>query len=104
MQKSKNEDFRVEEELRAQKAKYEETSEDVFRRMQDVGVVICCLVTEADCLQIKEAEADSVSDLGAFLDAELSYYDRCREVLLQLKRDWPAGSVATSRPLYVAYS
>lgn len=36
MHKAKNEDFRVEEELRAQKAKYEETSEDVFRRMQDV--------------------------------------------------------------------
>ena len=37
MQKSKKEDFRVEEELRSQKAKYEETSEDVYRRMQDVG-------------------------------------------------------------------
>lgn len=48
MQKAKNEDFRVEEELRAQKAKYEETSEDVFRRMQDVRVVTWCLVTEAD--------------------------------------------------------
>lgn len=37
MQKAKKEDFRVEEELRSQKAKYEETSEDVYRRMQDVG-------------------------------------------------------------------
>ena len=37
MQKAKKEDFRVEEELRAQKAKYEETSEDVYRRMQDVS-------------------------------------------------------------------
>lgn len=101
MQKAKNEDFRVEEELRAQKAKYEETSEDVFRRMQDVRVAICHLITEVDCLQIKEAEGDSVADLGAFLDAELSYYDRCREVLLQLKRDWPAGSVATSRPPFL---
>ena len=36
MQKAKKEDFRVEEELRAQKAKYEESSEDVYRRMQDV--------------------------------------------------------------------
>ncbi|KAL9041857.1 MAG: hypothetical protein Q9214_003964 [Letrouitia sp. 1 TL-2023] len=36
MQKAKKEDFRMEEELRVQKAKYEETSEDVFRRMQDV--------------------------------------------------------------------
>lgn len=37
MQKAKREDFRVEEELRVQKAKYEETSEDVYRRMQDVS-------------------------------------------------------------------
>ena len=36
MQKAKREDFRVEEELRISKAKYEETSEDVYRRMQDV--------------------------------------------------------------------
>ena len=63
----------MEEEARAQKAKYEESSEDVYRRMLD----------------IKEAEADSVTDLTAFLDAELSYYDRSREILMQLKRDWP---------------
>lgn len=37
MQKAKKEDFKVEEELRSQKAKYEETSEDVYRRMQDVS-------------------------------------------------------------------
>ena len=41
--------------------------------------------------QIKEAEADSIADLAAFFEAELSYYDRCRDVLLQLKNDWPAG-------------
>ncbi len=75
MQKAKREDFRVEEELRSQKAKYEESSEDVYRRMQD----------------IKEAEAESVEDLGTFLEAELQYYDRCRDVLLQLKKDWPAA-------------
>ncbi|QSZ35163.1 hypothetical protein DSL72_008030 [Monilinia vaccinii-corymbosi] len=75
MQKAKREDFRVEEELRSQKAKYEESSEDVYRRMQD----------------IKEAEADSIHDLGAFLEAELEYYDRCRDELLRLKRDWPAA-------------
>lgn len=74
MQKAKKEDFRVEEELRSQKAKYEESSEDVYRRMQD----------------IKEAESESVADLGSFLDAELAYYDKCRDVLLQLKREWPA--------------
>ncbi|KAK4540910.1 hypothetical protein LTR36_008418 [Oleoguttula mirabilis] len=74
MQKTKKEDFRMEEELRSQKAKYEESSEDVYRRMLD----------------IKEAEVDSVGDLTSFLDAELTYYDRCREVLVQLKREWPA--------------
>jgi hypothetical protein len=73
MQKAKKEDFRVEEELRSQKAKYEETSEDVYRRMQD----------------IKEAEVDSVADLTAFLDAELTYYDRCRDLLISLKKEWP---------------
>lgn len=79
MQKTKKEDFRMEEELRAQKAKYEETSEDVFRRMQD----------------IKEAEVDMVQDLTAFLDAELGYHDRCREILLTVKREWP---VRDTRP------
>lgn len=74
MQKSKKEDYKMEEELRSQKAKYEESSEEVYRRMLD----------------IKEAEMDSVADLTSFLEAELMYYDRCREVLLQLKKDWPA--------------
>lgn len=40
MQKAKKEDFKVEEELRAQKAKYEETSEDVYRRMEDVRTLL----------------------------------------------------------------
>lgn len=75
MQKVKREDFRIEEELRSQKAKYEESSEDVLRRMED----------------IKEAESDSVADLGAFLDSELEYYDRCREELMRIKAEWPAG-------------
>lgn len=92
MHKAKNEDFRTEEELRSQKAKYEEMSEDVYRRMQDVSILTKALILIiAHYSQIKEAEVDSVADLGAFLDAELSYYDRCREVLMQLKRDWPAG-------------
>lgn len=82
----------MEEELRSQKAKYEEMSEDVYRRMQDVSFLLQGLMLViTHYLQIKEAEVDSVADLGAFLDAELSYYDRCREVLMQLKRDWPAG-------------
>ncbi|KAI0998347.1 hypothetical protein K3495_g9847 [Podosphaera aphanis] len=81
MQRAKKEDFRVEEELRSQKAKYEESSEDVIRRMQD----------------IKEAEVDTLSDLGTFFDAELEYYDKCREELLRLKRDWPVSSRSPQR-------
>lgn len=73
LSKSKKEDFRMEEDLRSQKAKYEESSEIVYRRMLD----------------IKEAEVDSVNDITALLDAELSYHDRAREVLLQLKKSWP---------------
>lgn len=74
MQKAKKEDFRVEEELRNQKAKYEESADDVFRRMED----------------IRDADPDSVADLAAFLDAQLTYHDKCREALLQLKSEWPA--------------
>ncbi|KAF2219735.1 hypothetical protein BDZ85DRAFT_40645 [Elsinoe ampelina] len=83
LSKAKKEDFRLEEELRSQKAKYEESSEDVYRRMLD----------------IKEAEVDSIADLTSFIDAELTYYDKAREILLQLKQDWPATarlSTATS--------
>lgn len=75
MQKAKKEDFRVEEELRSQKIKYEETNDDVYRRMMD----------------IQEAEGENLTDLTAFIDAELSYHDRCREVLLQLRNELPAA-------------
>lgn len=62
----------MEEELRSQKVKYEEASDDVLRRMQD----------------IKEAEVDNVMDMGVFLDAQLDYHERSREALLQLKNEW----------------
>jgi hypothetical protein len=75
MQKAKKEDFRVEEELRSQKIKYEETNDDVYRRMMD----------------IQEAEGENLTDLTAFIDAELNYHDRCREVLLQLRNELPAA-------------
>jgi len=65
----------MEEELRAQRIKYEESSDDVYRRMGE----------------IQDSEAESMSDLGAFLDAELEYHDRCRDILANLRRQWPAG-------------
>lgn len=75
MQKAKKEDFRVEEELRSQKIKYEETNDDVYRRMMD----------------IQEAEGENLTDLTAFIDAELNYHERSREVLLQLRNELPAA-------------
>ncbi|KAL2022377.1 hypothetical protein VTK56DRAFT_5444 [Thermocarpiscus australiensis] len=76
LQKAKRDDFRLEEELRAAKAKYEESSEDVLRRMQD----------------IQDAEADSVRDLTQFLDAELDYHERCAEELRRARKNWPGAS------------
>ncbi|KAI0003575.1 BAR-domain-containing protein [Xylariaceae sp. FL0662B] len=87
MHKAKKEDFRLEDELRASKAKYEESSEDVFRRMQD----------------IKEAEADSVRDLTGFLECELDYYERCADELRRAKQEWVASTSQLSsgpRPDY----
>jgi hypothetical protein len=77
LQKAKKEDFRVEEELRSQKAKYEEAEDDVHRRMED----------------IRDLDPESVMDLGSFLEAQLAYHDQCREALLQLKAEWPARQV-----------
>lgn len=75
MSKAKRDDFRLEEELRSAKAKYEEASEDVFRRMQD----------------IKDAEADSIRDLTRFMDVELDYHERCAEALRSKRAQWSTG-------------
>jgi hypothetical protein len=72
MQKAKKEDFRFEEELRSQKAKYED---DVQRRMQDIRV----------------NDPQSVADLGLFLEAQLEYHEKCRAALIQLQSEWPAS-------------
>lgn len=77
IQKAKKEDYKAEEDLRAQRAKYEESTEDVYRRMRD----------------IIESEGDNSIELHAFLEAELNYHDRCREALMQLKRVWPMAYV-----------
>lgn len=80
--KARRDDFRVEEEVRMNKAKFEETTEDVLRRMQD----------------IKESEADSISALTQFLDAELDYHERCTEELRRVRQSWAGG--AASSPTY----
>lgn len=75
MQKQKKEDFRLEEELRNQRIKYEESSDDVYRRMSE----------------IQDAEQESMAELGAFLDAELEYHERSAEILANMRRQWPVG-------------
>lgn len=79
MQKARRDDFRIEEETRTNKAKYEESSEDVWRRMQD----------------IKDAEADSMRDLTGFLDAELDYHERCAEELRRARASWTTPQPAS---------
>lgn len=80
LQKARRDDFRIEEELRTSKAKYEESSEDVVRRMQD----------------IKDAEIDSAQDLAHFLDAELDYHERCAEELRRVRRSWGGAATTTT--------
>ncbi|KAJ4415717.1 hypothetical protein N0V85_002592 [Neurospora sp. IMI 360204] len=80
IQKARRDDFRIEEELRTAKAKYEEASEDVGRRMQD----------------IRDSEVDSVRDLTQFLDAELEYHERCADELRRVRQSWAGGAVSSS--------
>ncbi|KAK4207755.1 hypothetical protein QBC37DRAFT_379756 [Rhypophila decipiens] len=84
MQKARRDDFRIEEEQRAAKAKYEESSEDVVRRMQD----------------IRDAEVDNVRDLTSFLDAELDYHERCAEELRRVRKSWAASGVSSGHGSY----
>jgi len=48
--------------------------------------------------EIIDSESDSIADLSSFLDAELAYYDKCREVLLELKNSWPSRAQASRGP------
>lgn len=82
LQKAKRDDYRIEEEMRSSRAKFEESGEDVMRRMQD----------------IKEAEGDNVRDLTGFLDAELEYHERCAEELRRVRQAWGSG-VAPPSPV-----
>ncbi|KAI5468109.1 hypothetical protein BGZ63DRAFT_346128 [Mariannaea sp. PMI_226] len=81
MAKARRDDFRVEEEVRMNKAKFEESTEEVIRRMQD----------------IKESETDNISALTQFLDAELDFHERCTEELRRVRQSW-AG--AATSPTY----
>jgi hypothetical protein len=47
-------------------------------------------------MDIQYGEAQSVKDLHAFLEAELSYHEACAQVLSNLRNNWP-GSAGPSR-------
>ncbi|PHH86235.1 hypothetical protein CDD83_10539 [Cordyceps sp. RAO-2017] len=70
MQKSKRDDFRVEDEMRVCKTKYDDSTEDVLRRMQD----------------IKDAEAENVGALTSMLDLQLAFHERAAEELRRARQ------------------
>lgn len=82
MQKAKKDDIRLEEELRVNKTKFDDSTEDVFQRMQD----------------IREAEQDTIGALTSFLDAELEYHERAANELRRIRRSWANGSTEPSSP------
>ncbi|KAG6010401.1 hypothetical protein E4U21_006965 [Claviceps maximensis] len=80
MQKAKRDDFRVEEEMRVSKTKFDDSSEDVMRRMQD----------------IQDSEADSIAALTAFLEAQLNYHERAAEELRRVRQSLADGGRSES--------
>lgn len=76
IQKAKKDDIRLEEEMRVNKTKFDDSTEDVFQRMQD----------------IREAEQDTTAALTSFLDAELEYHERAANELRRIRKSWAAGA------------
>lgn len=70
MQKTKKEDAKLEEELRAATARYEETSDDVHTRM----------------ISIREAEQASLLDLIKLVEAEAEYFSQAQSIMLCLQQ------------------
>lgn len=69
VQKAKKEDSKLEEELRAAKIRYEESIDDVQKRM----------------ISIREAEANNLHDVSDFIEAQSDYFEHARDVMLQLR-------------------
>ncbi|KAL7785495.1 BAR domain-containing protein [Trichoderma ceciliae] len=82
MQKAKKDDVRLEEELCVNKTKFDDSTEDVYQRMQD----------------IREAEQDTIGALTSFLDAELEYHERAANELRRIRKSWATGMAEPSRP------
>lgn len=72
LQKAKKEKPQVEEELRAAKAKYDDTSEDVQNRM----------------IAFRESEASHMRELTSFLEAAIGFHEQSRDALVSVKNTW----------------
>ncbi|KID99685.1 BAR domain containing protein, partial [Metarhizium majus ARSEF 297] len=80
MHKAKRDDFRIEEEMRVSRTKFDDASEDVMRRMQDV----------------QDTEAESIGALNSFLEAQLNYHERAAEELRRIRQSLVDGGRADS--------
>ncbi|POR37069.1 Uncharacterized protein TPAR_02734, partial [Tolypocladium paradoxum] len=88
MHKAKRDDFRIEEEMRVCKTKFDDSSEDVLRRMQD----------------IKDTEVESIGALSSLLDAELAYHEKATDELRRARQalsDVSPSAAACQDDLYV---
>ena len=43
-------------------------------------------------LSVQEGEAQQFAELSDLLEAELEYFQKCQEILQDLRGDWPSGS------------
>ncbi|UNI17743.1 hypothetical protein JDV02_004065 [Purpureocillium takamizusanense] len=82
MHKAKRDDFRVEEEMRVCKTKFDDSSEDVLRRMQD----------------IKDTETENIAALSSLVEAELNYHERAVDELRRARQSLANLSPVAASP------
>ncbi|CAG8643534.1 28289_t:CDS:2 [Dentiscutata erythropus] len=80
MQKSKKEKPELEEEMRAAKEKYEDTKEELNKKM----------------VTINESEDQYIQELTAFLDSQIEYFKNSCDILSTLRKDWVQKGVSTT--------
>ncbi len=86
VQKAKKEDSRLEEELRAAKAKYDESSDDVQQRMLSIREAEVLLLVILSGLM---RQTENLADLGELVALELDYFEDCRNIMQLLRDIWP---------------
>ncbi|RSH91134.1 hypothetical protein EHS25_010310 [Saitozyma podzolica] len=77
---SKKDNRGLEEEVEVARARFEEIEEETAARME----------------VIQGNQEQQFSELADLLDAELEYFTKCRDILEELREQWPSGSVSIS--------